>query len=65
MPHINKEYVKRQVQMALSTDSDAIKNNCLYRAGTQMEIIPCDGNDQLSLEQQQQILDAANKLLEH
>lgn len=31
--------------------------------GTQMEIIPCDGNDKLSSEQQQTVIDAAKKLL--
>ncbi|MBN3907672.1 MAG: hypothetical protein HWQ35_14260 [Nostoc sp. NMS1] len=60
---INKSYVKRYVEQANSTDNEAVKNNCLYRAGTQMEVIDCDGNDKLTPEQQQTVLDAANKLL--
>ncbi|MEH2404145.1 hypothetical protein [Nostoc sp.] len=40
-----------------------MKNNALYRAGTQMEVIDCDGNDKLTPQQQQTVLDAAHKLL--
>ena len=60
---INKNYVKRYVDAANSTDNEDIKNNCLYRAGTQMEVIPCDGNDKLTPDQQEVVLTAANKLL--
>jgi hypothetical protein len=60
---INKSYVKRYIDRASSTENEAEKNNCLYRAGTQMEVIECDGNDKLTPEQQQTVLDAATKLL--
>ncbi|MDZ8135172.1 MAG: hypothetical protein RM049_07685 [Nostoc sp. DedQUE04] len=60
---INKSYVQRYVDRAKSTDSIAEKNNCLYRAGTHMEVIDCNGNDNLTLDQQQTVLDAADKLL--
>lgn len=60
---INKAYVERQVNIALSTDNEDIKNNALYRAGTQMEVIECNGNANLTPEQQQTVLDAADKLL--
>ncbi|MEH1916976.1 hypothetical protein [Nostoc sp.] len=60
---INKSYVQRYVDQARSTDDDNLKNNALYRAGTQMEVIPCDGNDKLTSEQRQTVLDAADKLL--
>ncbi|MCC5603856.1 hypothetical protein [Nostoc favosum] len=60
---INKSYVQRYVNRANATDSVTEKNNCLYRAGTQMEVIPCDGNDKLTPEQRQTVLDAASKLL--
>ncbi|MEH2050075.1 hypothetical protein [Nostoc sp.] len=60
---INKSYVQRYVDRAKATDSQAEKNNCLYRAGTQMEVIDCDGNDNLTPAQQQTVLDAAQKLL--
>ncbi len=60
---IDKNYVSKYVEQARSTDNEDIRNNCLYRAGTQMEVIPCDGNANLSPQQQQQVLDAADKLL--
>lgn len=60
---INKAYVERYIFLARSTDSEAVKNDALYRAGTQMEIINCNGDSNLSPEQQQTVLDAADKLL--
>jgi hypothetical protein len=60
---INKSYVQHYVDRANTTESEAEKNNCLYRAGTQMEVIDCNGNDKLTPEQQQTVLDAASKLL--
>ena len=60
---INKSYVQRYVDQAKSTDNEDLQNNALYRAGTQMEVIPCDGNDRLTSEQRQTVLDAADKLL--
>ena len=60
---INKSYVEKYIAQANSTDNEDLKNNCLYRAGTQMEVIPCDGNANLTPTQQQTVLDAADKLL--
>ncbi|MEH2384161.1 MAG: hypothetical protein V7K27_35630 [Nostoc sp.] len=60
---INKSYVQHYIAKASSTDNQDLKNNYLYRAGTEMEVIESDGNDQLSLEQQQTVLDAASSLL--
>ncbi|MEH1824473.1 MAG: hypothetical protein V7L22_03740 [Nostoc sp.] len=60
---INKSYVQRYVDRANTTKSVAEKKNCLYRVGTHMEVIDCNGNDNLTPEQQQEVLDAANKLL--
>lgn len=60
--HINKSYVKRYVDQAKATDNEDIKNNCLYRAGTQMEVIEVD-SDNLTPEQRQTVLDASDKLL--
>lgn len=60
---INKSYVQHYVAKATATDNEDLKNNYLYRAGTQMEVIESDGNDQLSPEQQQTVLNAASKLL--
>jgi hypothetical protein len=60
---INKSYVQRYIDRASTTESEAEKNNCLYRARTQMEVIDCNGNDNLSPSQQQTVLDADAKLL--
>lgn len=60
---INKSYVQRYVDKARSTDNENLQNNALYRAGTQMEVIHCDGNDKLTALQRQTVLDAADKLL--
>jgi len=60
---INKKYVERYIKQAESTDSENLKNNALYRVGTQMEVIECDGDMNLSSEQQQTVIDAAKKLL--
>jgi len=60
---INKVYVSRYISQAKATDNEDLKNNALYRAGTQMEVIECNGNDRLTSEQQQTVLDAAKKLL--
>ncbi|HYX18370.1 MAG TPA: hypothetical protein VE944_29195 [Nostoc sp.] len=61
---IDKKYVERYFKQAQNTDSEDLKNNALYRVGTQMEILPCDGNANLSSEQQQNVIDAAKKLLD-
>lgn len=63
MTDVNKTYVEKYVKQAESTDNENLRNNALYRAGTQMEVIDCDGNDQLTPDQQQTVLDAAKKLL--
>lgn len=60
---VNKSYVQRYVDRAKATNNVAEKNNCLYRAGTQMEVIECNANDNLTSEQQQTVLEAAEKLL--
>lgn len=60
---INKSYVQRYVDQARSTDNEDLQNNALYRAGTQMEVIECNGDSNLTPEQRQTVLDAADKLL--
>ncbi|MEH2456556.1 hypothetical protein [Nostoc sp.] len=60
---INKSYVQRYVSQARSTDDEDLQDNALYRVGTQMEIIPCNGNDKLTPQQRQKILSAADKFL--
>lgn len=63
MSDIDKDYVEKYLQKAETTDSEAVKNDCLYRVGTQMEVIPCDGDINLSKEQQQAIVNTAKVLL--
>jgi hypothetical protein len=58
----DRNYVKRQIEIARTTDDEAIKNNCLYRAVTQIEVIPCNGQDNLTFLEQQIILAAAQEL---
>jgi hypothetical protein len=60
---INKSYVQKYINQAQSTDNEAVKNDALYRAGTHMEVIECNGNSNLTPEQQQTVLDAGKKLL--
>jgi hypothetical protein len=60
---INKAYVQRYITQAESTDNEDLKNDALYRAGTQMEVIPCTGDSKLTPEQQQTVIGAANELL--
>lgn len=59
---IDKNYVERQIKAAESAPTEEQRNDCLYRAGTQMEILPPDGNTNLTVEQQQQIISAARGL---
>lgn len=60
---IDKAYVEKYISLARSTDSELIKNDALYRAGTQMEIIDCNGDNNLTPLQQQTVLDTAEKHL--
>jgi len=59
----DKDYVQSQINRASSTDNEFVKNDALYRAGTQMEVIKCDGNSNLTQEQQQTVIDAASRLI--
>lgn len=63
MTDVNKDYVKKYLSQAETTNDEQIKNNALYRAGTQMEVIDCNGNDNLTPKQQQIVINAANELL--
>ncbi|MBW4600999.1 MAG: hypothetical protein KME29_15740 [Calothrix sp. FI2-JRJ7] len=63
MSEIDKNYVEKYLTKAENTDNEAIKNDCLYRVGTQMEVILCDGNTELSPAEQQAIINTARCLL--
>lgn len=60
---INKAYVAKYINQAQAANNQEERNNALYRAGTQMEVIPCNGNDHLTSEQQQTVLAAAEQIL--
>ena len=62
-PSANKNYVEHYITVFSASDNNAIKNDALYRAGTQMEVIPCNGNANLTPEQQNTVLEAAKELL--
>jgi hypothetical protein len=59
----NKAYVERQIDIAKNATTEEAENNALYRAGTQMEVLPCDGNANLTTEQQNTVYEAADWLL--
>ncbi len=59
----NKTYVERQIDIAKNATTESVENNALYRAGTQMEVLPCNGNDDLTTEQRTTVYEAANLLL--
>ncbi len=61
--HIDKNYVSKYLDKAESTDNENIKNDCLYRVGTQLEIIKCDGNTNLSHAEQEAIITTAKVVL--
>jgi hypothetical protein len=53
------KYVERQVNFYESASTREAENDALYRLGTHLEVIPCDGNANLTQEQREIILDAA------
>ena len=59
----NKAYVERQISIAKNATTEEAENNALYRAGTQMEALPCNGNANLTAEQQNTVYEAADWLL--
>lgn len=50
---------EKQVQHYNNAKSEAEKDDVLYRLGTHLEVIPCDGNANLTQEQRDTVLDAA------
>lgn len=63
MSDIDKNYVAKYLDKAEATNDEAIKDNCLYRVGTQMEIIECDGKANFTPEERETITNAAKDLL--
>jgi hypothetical protein len=54
-------YTEKQLKFYEQADSQEAKDNALYRIGTHLEVIPCNGNANLTPEQRFTVLDAAAK----
>lgn len=59
----NKIYIQKYLTQAEATNNPAIRNDSLYRVGTHLEVIPCNGNTNLTPNQQQTVLEAAKQAL--
>ncbi len=55
------KYTEKQVQHYNNAKSEAEKDDVLYRLGTHLEVIPCNGNANLTQEQRDTVLDAAKE----
>lgn len=55
------KYKEKQLDHYEKAELEAAQNDALYRLGTYLEIIPCDGNTNLTPEAKQTILDVAKK----
>jgi hypothetical protein len=58
---MSDKYVERQLNFYESATSTEAENDALYRLGTHLEVIPCNGNADITSEQREIILDAAQK----
>lgn len=58
---MSDKYVERQLKFYSSSNSEEEKDNALYRLGTHLEVIPCNGDANLTPEQRTTILDAAKE----
>ncbi len=58
------KYVEKQTQALESATSEAHENDVLYRLGTYLEIIPCNGNAEDASQHKQEIVDTANQVLQ-
>jgi hypothetical protein len=54
-------YAQKQLQNYENAKSEAAKDDALYRLGTHLEVLECDGNNNLTSEQRDAVLDAAKK----
>jgi hypothetical protein len=67
MPDFNKTYLNKYVLQAENTDNPAIRADALYRVGTHLEldgVLECNGDTNLTPQQQQAILTAAKQALD-
>lgn len=60
---INKTYVSKYLERAQSTDNEDLRKDALYRVGTHLEVIPCNGNTNLTPVQQERVVKAASSAL--
>lgn len=56
---MSDQYTERQLKNYEQAESQAAKDDALYRLGTHLEVIPCNGDNNLTPEQRQTVLDAA------
>jgi hypothetical protein len=54
------KYIEKQLKHYENAPVEAAKDDALYRLGTYLEVIPC-GNENLTTEQRDNILETANK----
>lgn len=57
------KYVEKQIGRLAQATSEAEKADILYRVGTHLEVIPCDGNADNARANWYPILDAAEKAI--
>ncbi|PAX58371.1 hypothetical protein [Brunnivagina elsteri] len=53
------KYAEKQIQFYEKASSQEEKDDALYRLGTHLEVIPCNGNANLTPEQRDTVIDAA------
>jgi hypothetical protein len=58
------KYIEKQVDFYNNSQSEEAKDNALYRLGTYLEVIECDGNATLTDEKRSTVLDAVQKARE-
>lgn len=57
------KYVEKQTRELESATSEAYENHLLYKLGTYLEVIPCNGNAADAANHKQEILDTAQEVL--
>ncbi|MCM0591327.1 MAG: hypothetical protein KA716_31940 [Gloeotrichia echinulata DEX184] len=58
---MNDQYIERQKKNYEQGKCLTAKNSALYRLGTYLELLPCDGNANLTEDQRQIVLNALPK----
>jgi hypothetical protein len=56
---MSDKYAEKQLQHYENAKSEDAKDDALYRLGTHLEVLPCNGNANLTPEQRDTVLDTA------